>query len=101
MPRRTKYHPVFGSQLGYSQSGVSQPENMTARTVTRRGGDRPLTKDANVGLLKVKLPKFRKVEKKPDKSSRKWTTEAIADASVCREKAAAVPHTGGRNAIQG
>lgn len=97
MPRRTKYVPAFGSQLSDSQSGVSQQEKNTVPTasLTQRQKDRPLTKQANVGLLKVKLPKFRKVEKKRDKSSRKLTIEAIADASVCREEAVPNPHTGG------
>lgn len=97
MPRDTKYVPVFGSQLSDSQSGGSRPERITASTASlnQRRRDRPLTKQANVGLLKIKLPKFRKVEKKPDKSSRNWTIEAIADASVCREEAAPNPHTGG------
>lgn len=93
MPRRTKYVPVFGSQLSDGQSGVSQPEKNMVPTasLTRRRR----TKQANTGLLKVKLPKFRKGEKKPDKSSREWTIEAVADASVCREEAAPNPHTGG------
>lgn len=97
MPRRTKYVPVFGSQLSDSQSGVSQPGKTTAPTasLTQRGRDRPLARRPNVGLLKVKLPKFRKVQKKPDKPSRKWTIEAISDASVCREEAAPNPHPGG------
>lgn len=100
MPRRIKYVPVVGSRLSDSQSGVSQPDKMTVSTasLTQRRRDRPLTKQANVGLLKIKLPKFRKVEKKPDKSSRKWTIEAVADASVCGEEAALNPHTGGWNA---
>lgn len=98
MPRRTKYNSVFASQLSDSQSGVSQPEKMTARTgpLSQRRRDRPQSRQANAGLLKVKLPKFRKVEKKLDRSSRECTTEAVADARVCRE-AAANPHAGGRN----
>lgn len=95
MPGRTKSVPVFGSQLSDSQSGVSQPDKITAPTavLTQRRRGRPLRKQANVGLLKVKLPKFRKSDKKPDKS-RKCTIEADADASVCREEAAPNPRTG-------
>lgn len=63
--------------------------------LTERRRDRPLTKQANIGLLKVKLPKFPKGKKQTDKSLRKQTIEAIAYASVCREEAAPNPHTGG------
>lgn len=99
MPLRSKYVTVFGSQSSDSQSGLSQPEKTTVpnptASLTERRRDRPLTKQVNIGLLKVKLPKFPKGKKQTDKSLRKQTIEAIAYASVCREEAAPNPHTGG------
>lgn len=56
MPLRSKYVPVFGSQSSDSQNGLSQSEKMTVPG--------PTAEQANVGLLKVKLPKFHKGERK-------------------------------------
>lgn len=98
MPSRTKYVPVFSSQLSYSQSGASQPEQTpepsASSTQSRRYGRR--TKRGNIGLLKVQLPKFRKGKNKLEKASGKWRTEPVADTSGYEEEPA--PPTGGRNA---
>lgn len=97
MPLKSKYVTVVGSQSSDSQSGLSQPEKTTVpsptASLTERRRDRPLTKQANIGLLKVKLPQFPKGKKQTDKSLRKQTIEAIAYAS--REETAPNPHTGG------
>lgn len=90
MPNRTKYVSVFHSQLSYSQSGTSQPKQTTvlngSPTHIRRF--RPRMKRDSVGLLKVKLPKFRKGRNTEEKTSMKWRSEPVADTSVCREEAA-------------
>lgn len=93
MPIRSKYVTVFGSQSSDSRKKTTVPSPTASLTGRRR--DRPLTKRANIGLLKVKLPKFPKGKKQTDKSLRKRTIEAIEYASVCREEAAPNPHTGG------
>lgn len=90
MPNRTKYVSVFRSQLSCSQSGTSQPEQTTvpngSPTQVRRF--RPRMKRDSGGLLKVKLPKFRKGKNTEEKTSMKCPTEPVADTSVWREEAA-------------
>lgn len=90
MPNRTKYVPVFRSQLSCSQSGTSQPERTTvpngSPTQIRRF--RPRTNRDIGRLLKVKLPKFRKGKNTEEKTSMKSPTEPVVDTSVCREEAA-------------
>lgn len=100
MPGRTKYVPVFSSQLSYSQNGALQPEQTPVPTapLTQSQRDRPRSKLASTGPLKVKLPKPRKGLKKPDKTARNRTAEPVADTSVCREEAALNVHTGGWHA---